>query len=453
MSVEQHLRDTFERHADHAAAPEDMHALVLGQHRRSRRRRLTGTALAVSAALVVGVPVATQVLDDPPAQLDAARPGADFVPGPTRGSLADDAAFLAELVQQPWGRGPDAAQPSTDDKHVLFAGDVPGGRWSWVVAQVDGTWSGVWFVGPVGATADEMQIDGDANAEGIGATVVTRTDPLQAQGPLLVLAEPGDVVEVSEAPEIAADATVTRTYRPVETMEGVAVIAGPDVSAATAVRVIRGGETVYRVGNSAGFQLEPGSSADQAIEVAMLEARGAPDPAIVRSLLERLVAPTGLTAEDLTLEVLWGGPLSDEWPQPRAAVLGAELPSGALAVVGGWSWASGEASGPSVLQILPAGAPVRDRLVVMRSDVSTSRHGAETSSYLVIVGPEDAVSAQALAGERVLAEVALTAGVATLPFPAGTDHVVVTDGGGEVIADEPVGTVEDIGHAVDGPVG
>lgn len=454
MSVEQQLRDTFESYADRAATPVDVHALVLDRHHRAQRRRLFGTALTVSAVLVVGVPATMLVLDAPPAQVDVSQPGADFVPGPTRGSLADDTAFLADLVQLPWGRGLDAVQPPTSDRHVLFAGDVPGARWAWVVARVGGAWSGVWFAGPAGASAEALEIDGEANPDGIGAQVVTKTSPTQQEGPLLVLAEPGDVVEISDAPEIAADGTVTRTYRPVETVDGVAVVSRPGSAyAALGVQVVRDGEPVYRLASGIGPDLEPGSPADEEIAIALLEARGEPDLTLARNMLARLLGPTGLTVEDLMLDVLWGGQLDAQWPQPKALVLGAELPSGAVAIVGGWSWESGEASGPSVLRILPSETVIRDHLVVMRTSVSMSRHGPESASHLVIVGPGDAVSARVMSGDRVLEEVALTEGAGSLRFPTGTDHVVVVDVDGEILADEPVGTVENIGYPAEDPVG
>jgi hypothetical protein len=53
--------------------------------------------------------------------------------GPARGSLAGDAAFVEAVRQLSWSDpGARAAAPPPAGSQVLFAGDVPGGRWALV---------------------------------------------------------------------------------------------------------------------------------------------------------------------------------------------------------------------------------------------------------------------------------------------------------------------------------
>ncbi len=240
MSFEQQIRDTFDRYATDTPAPSTTYATVLVGHRRSQRRRLAG-ALTVGLALAVAVPIAIAWPAPAPVSSDVASP-TGFVPGPPRGSLADDAGFLAEVAEVPWGRGPDAIDPAIADRRVLFAGDVPAGRWVRVVAPVQGRWIGVWLTGPAGAEPSSLapicEPDPVAGWQGVVSFGESR-------GTLVVLSEPDDAVTVSLRTEIGSDGIARRDYRPVATIDGAAVVELEERMLTTVdVRVTRDGRTV-----------------------------------------------------------------------------------------------------------------------------------------------------------------------------------------------------------------
>ncbi|SDO53512.1 hypothetical protein [Geodermatophilus sp. DSM 45219] len=176
------LRDRLHALAAATAPPPrgDLAAVVERRHRARRRAQLRGgaAAVAVAAAAVVAVPV---VADGEPAgsvaavaegaPADAAVPG-----GPTRGSLAGDAAFLEAVRQLSWSDpGAGAADPPPAGSQVVFAGDVPSGRWALVSRPltvppplvdddelerrlgVDSV-ALAWFAGPPGAEPDELRL-------------------------------------------------------------------------------------------------------------------------------------------------------------------------------------------------------------------------------------------------------------------------------------------------------
>ena len=179
------LRARLTALADATAPPPraDLAAVVEHQHRGRRRTQLrVGAAAVAVAAVAVAVP---QVLDGQPAGsvtavADAPAPeagtDADGYGGPTWGSLADDAAFLEAVRRLSWsdpGAGP--ADPPPTGSQVLFAGDVPGGRWALVARPLTvppplldddelerelgtGSVALAWFAGPPGAAPDELRL-------------------------------------------------------------------------------------------------------------------------------------------------------------------------------------------------------------------------------------------------------------------------------------------------------
>jgi hypothetical protein len=96
--------------------------------------------------------------------------------GPTWGSLAGDAAFVEAVRRLSWtDPGAAAAGPPPDGAQVLFAGDVPGGRWALVAHPLTvppplvdddelerqlgtGSVALAWFAGPPGAAPDELRL-------------------------------------------------------------------------------------------------------------------------------------------------------------------------------------------------------------------------------------------------------------------------------------------------------
>jgi hypothetical protein len=308
---------------------------------------------------------------------------ADLGAGPVRGSLASDPAFVDAVRRLPWSAD-EQAGTALGHRTVVFADDVPGARWALVVGQVLGPpdapgspadgpagQSGlmaVWFGGAPGAPAAELT-PLTAPAQAPADVPLGLLD--QRSGTLVVVAAPGDVVEVSERPEIAQDGTVYRTFRQVETVDGIAVArlrpSDVPVSAAAVFAVRRGDETVtHAVPTTIGNR--PGSPLPVALSEPPRPAPASAGP-VVAWTTERLLAPLGLARHELRVAVLWAGSLPGPGPETgSAAVVAATLPSGAVVVDGEWLLAVDSATGDYLqggdcgLDVLPAGPPVHQQV-------------------------------------------------------------------------------------------
>lgn len=466
MTVEDDLRTALRREADDLGDPVAPHRLLSAGLRRTarrrRRRRLGFLAAGVAvAAVVVAVPVGLGSLrTDPPGVAAPTAPAVDVLAGPTRGSLAGDPAFLDGLVQQGWGDDAPADAPVADvgTRRVVFAGDVGDGRWALVVGtnpapstlpaeqQTDlgamSTVTGVWFVGPAGAAPEQMQPVTYPRGLDPGQ-VQTLGDPLT--GDVVVVAAPGDDIALSDRPDIRADGTVARTWRPVDVVDGVAVGRFTDVepvatySTAGQIRVSRDGvpvleQTPDQFGPQEGFP---------AVTVPIAYPRGQVSGAdlLDQSSAADVLGRTGLPAEQVSFEVLWSGavPGPDERPS-WAAVMVATLPSGARIVQGydvrlvsDGSTVSQPAQyggGRAVFEVLPAAGPTDDLVVAMQTAISDDG-GRNTTRSLVVAVPDGITSVTALDDDGTeLATVAVSGGAAVAPFPDGTTAVSIamTDG-------------------------
>ncbi len=178
------LRARLTALADATAPPPRADLAAVVEHRHRARRRSQLRLGAVGAVVVAGVAVGqVLVLDAPssePATAVAEAPDVHDLPasgdGPTRGSLAGDAAFVEAVRQLPWSDpGARAAAPPSAGSQVLFAGDVPGGRWALVTRPLTvppplvdddelerelgmGSVALAWFAGPPGAAPDELRL-------------------------------------------------------------------------------------------------------------------------------------------------------------------------------------------------------------------------------------------------------------------------------------------------------
>jgi hypothetical protein len=179
------LRARLAALADAAAPPPraDLAAVVERRHRARRRAqlRLGAVAAAVGAAVAAGQLVVPDgpSADPATAVADAPAPGA-LTPGdgygPVRGSLAGDTAFVEAVLRLSWSDpGAVGTAPPPAGSRVLFAGDVPGGRWALVARpltvppplmdddelerQLDpGSVALAWFAGAPGAAPDELRL-------------------------------------------------------------------------------------------------------------------------------------------------------------------------------------------------------------------------------------------------------------------------------------------------------
>ncbi|NEK58861.1 hypothetical protein GCU56_13385 [Geodermatophilus sabuli] len=430
-----------------------------------------GPRLCLAAACAVLAVAATLVLRSgrDPVPAPAAAPSAsvpapvDVLGLPTRGSLAGDPAFLDGVRRLPWTVrestvGPGLPDAPVDSRRVVFAGDVPGGRWALVVGAhtlaagvpadppgpPDGDLAAAWFAGPPGARPDQMRLRTVPRRAPPGQPVAM-VDP--ATGALAVVAAPGDVVEVSDHPDISADGDAARSYRRVPVEAGVAVVALPPndlLLTAVAYRVVRDWTQVVRTKPDP-FPAPPSRPAP------VLLRRELPSAAAERlvqraatAVLERL----GLPPADVQVAAEWAGDV----PVPRggtgtAAVVTVTVPSGAVVVNTEWA-VPGPGGAVShtrcSLAIEPAGIPTDRRVHAMACGARTGGRTASWTSLVVVGPPMVAVVRAHDARGAFLAEHRATDGVVVAPFPRGTATVeAVTDGG------VSLGRVRLLGQAAD----
>ncbi|NEK93061.1 hypothetical protein GCU67_02570 [Modestobacter muralis] len=251
--VRQDVRARLTRLAGHALPPADGSTLdrVLDMNR-SRRLRAVRWVAAVVAVLVLGTAATLARPDAAPAVQAAPVTRAGSPPPaaydqPPRGSLAGDAALLAELAALPWSPPPSGSgyarpfDPAT--RRVVYAADVPGGhRWAVVMASNGPQWVLNWFAGPSGAAPAEL-------TEAFGPVQVSADEPVALMdvsadtGPLVVLTDPGVAAEYSATLDRAPDGTLVRTAVTLPEVDGVPlglvrapVAYGPDTSPELYVR-------------------------------------------------------------------------------------------------------------------------------------------------------------------------------------------------------------------------
>ena len=386
-----------------------------------RRRRVLAVAGAVVAGLLLAlVPLLPRGPAAAPTVYDR----------PTSGSLAQDDRFLRAVAEAPW---PGA---TTDDRRVVFAGDVPGGRWALVADGGTPTRPAAiaWFTGPPGAPADRMSLTSARTAPD-PALPVALTDP--ATGALVVVGATGDRIGVSARPVVGADGSITRSFRDVPATGGAAVVglAAVPGSEGTAVRlrVVRDDRRLDVLRPTA---VRGRSAASADVPITSLrpgDSSSVGDPA-AESRLHAVLDQLGQAAAPVT--ALWSGDLPGPVDRPtRLTVLAVEQPSGAVVVTAPYSYAP-DPSGRSRRSwcgtgVLPAGVPLEQRVVALQCDFRDLTARGEISRYLVVVGPRTATEVHLLddAG-AVLSEHPLDDGVAVLRSPGDVAEVSVTAGDG-----------------------
>ncbi|MFP5370386.1 MAG: RNA polymerase sigma factor, partial [Actinomycetes bacterium] len=417
-----------------------------------RRRRLTGIAGALAAAVVTVVAVRP---DDRPATPDVPA----VVPAeaiavhdlPTRGSLAGDTAFLDGVRALPWESeifgvdgAPAYAMPSF--RRVVFAGDVPGGRWALVVGSSSsgdprggpdgsGDLLQAWFTGPPGAAPEQMALS--SYPLGVPPDVpVALLDP--RTGTLVVVAAPGDAVEVSERSVLAADGSRSRPYQPADTTEGIATtrigLGGTTLPFAVHYRVLRGGTVVASsspewVVSSVGPDLP-------VVDISYPRGIPAADAAsAAQSAALAVLVPLGLPVRGTDVVARWAGPL----PEPAdgaLAVVTVTAPSGAVVTTAHWQAVSGTgdvtSGGECGLDIRPAGEPTEQRVLAVGCEVYSATTGAVVDEVLVVLVPPSVTALRAydMRG-RFLADLPVPEdGVLLGAKPPGTAEVEAETAGG-----------------------
>ncbi|MGY1710500.1 hypothetical protein ACI8AC_13435 [Geodermatophilus sp. SYSU D00758] len=420
---------------------------VLRRRRRTRRRR-AGVAVAAVAALAAAALLVAPERGAPPGPPAAATPSGPatssappdpavpVLAGPTRGSLSGDAAFLAAVREADWGA---RVAPPPDRRTVVFAGDTPHGRAVLLVGRVDDDLRGVWLTGPPGAAPAELS-PFQPPALGPG-----RPAPLLLGGPgpasLVVVAAPGDAVEVSDRLQVGPRGTVRRTYRPVADASGVAVVPVTTTGGGTgaSVRVTREGREVWRSGVSGPRELPP----PEAPALDPLRPGVRPAERVVAQALREVAVPLGVEPEALQPVLLWAGRLPLDEVPGTAVVLVGRSPGGGL-VVTTWAGQVGPSGAGRAVPCgvhTPPGSAEVSRLVVARvCDLSEpEREPSSAGRWLVVTAPAESASVAVLDRRgAVLTTAALEAGSAALPLPEGARTVRTRDATGAALVEVPV---------------
>lgn len=454
MDIEQRLRTDLADRAHEIDAPPGILDSVLAGHRRQNRRRAGVLAAGVCAAVaVVAIPLviggatgsdgSAGVGSDRTAELAAY----EMYPHVPRGSLAADAAYVSGLLERPWYESADAADAADaldGTEQVLFAGEVPGGVWALVSGSVDGRRMGVWLHGPTGAAPEELRADGEP-------VVVADDDPLSylrtvdGAGALVVLARPGDTVELSAGQEITADGSSVRApFEEVGDADGVAVVDAATLSPATVeLRVSREGRVVYSGPVQGSAQEGSGAGLSSSVE------QVGPETLLLDALVDAVLQELGLTGYEVANEVIWIGPIGNgNRPDVLAGVFTVRLPTGAVVAVGGYSDVQQPGGGdeltsvvPCLRQVLPAGTELT--AVAMRCDLYDIEDGAALGSRLVVVPPAGAAQLRLVGVSGAVLDTRPVEGPAWVgAAPDGLGSVTALDGDGQVVAEIPLGAVE-----------
>ena len=238
MSIESQLREALAARADDLdGSVGDPYAGVTAAIAVSRRRRRTAALAGVAAVAVIAVAIPSlsgglgRDTTTPAKKTQLILPGPDdpawstIATWPTRGSLATDTAFLAEL-----------RETSLDLARAVYAGDVGDDR---VVVTVSHSEAGTDLLtvhsGDRGAPAAALTAHGSFEDDP-GQALLVREDP-SAKGWLLVLAPPQvRGADISRTATVHTDGTVSRTWSTSALRDGVGVVTLVD-SPATLTRV------------------------------------------------------------------------------------------------------------------------------------------------------------------------------------------------------------------------
>jgi hypothetical protein len=442
-------RDLRARADDVPPAPRDLAALTRERHRSLRRREYGVLASAVAAALVlVGVPVVASTL----ASDERGQTAGPTTPGdpvgadegiytiPTRGGLADEDDWLADVAALPWREedassprdpGMELPEPPGDTRRVAYADDVPSGRVALVVGISNEEVVHAWFVGPRGADADEMTV---ANYPGMFGTDVVGLVDGESDAEtltLVVVANPGDVVDRHLIPEVDAEGTVvTAEGERLDLVDGIAVLPVDRrwAESGAPLFVQRSRDTSYGVAMSDSLRVGLARPSDVVpADPRGLAAAGATSEGQASSL-GHILQQYGLTADEARPTLLAAGPIGSG---RNAALLGITFPSGATGM-----WLATfvrDNSSTSVMSVdlpfAPAGTALLDRVIAVR-----------TLGGLVVSASSGARADVLDASGAVLDSLPLSngAGTGVLTDPNASTDVRIVDGAGNVVTEIPI---------------
>jgi hypothetical protein len=386
-------------------------------------------------------------------RVEAPRAPVDISGLGTRGSLADDTAFLDALVKRPWKNQYTSDYPmdvttTPGTRRVLYAGDLPAGRWALLVGApeivppvrdtagepfISDDVYMAWFAGPPGAAPEDMAMVTYPYALTPGMTPALLDPPT---GTLVVVGAPGDAVEVSERVQVDADGKDSRTWTPAPTVDGIAEARLDPVDLpwtwAVNFRITRSGGT---------FNGTPDGLASTAPEEEMPDLGieypdGLPDAAGRRAAewaafisLSALGAPTADTR--ITARLVQPVPAPGEG---SIALVTVTLPSGAVLVSGQWAWDDQNQPGAADcgLDVRPAAPPPEERVFVAGCELYAPETGASRGTVLAVAAPDEVASVRLYRGDGAfVGEYPVSGGSALIePMPPGTQTVEAVTAGG-----------------------
>lgn len=428
-----YLRGALREDAQLVGTPEpDLYEQVRARRLKSDRRRLSFLAAGLAALLLgIGIPISLSALQRSAESDQVANPtGVEGHLGlPTRGSLGDDQAFIDQVLQLPWPTS--SGIPSPQTLHVAFAGDLLDQRWALLVGTLeDGSVVGTWFFAWAGADAKSLR-------PGEPQQVVSPDQPLIAvrggntESPIVVVTAPGDVVEISRHTDVDIAGTISRTYEPLETVDGVAITsidATADCSiCGDSVKVSRNGQQLFRGAPviQGGTYVTPDPDSIQ-----LDDPRGmadlVPDTRWLAEGFGALAVPVGRPIKELSPVLLFAGPIpgTPGW-ETTGIVVAITLPSGATAVNASVYASRVNENGmvlsiDSRIYVMPGGLMELFGLALLVE--APNGPGSESKRSLLIVAPPQFTTARALApGDVVVSpDIALSMGVAIVAYPEPT---------------------------------
>ncbi len=477
MSIENELRDNLRRVAGQLETaepgPEIQSAgMRILEHRR-RRQRTTVLSAGLSAVLIaVAVPVGISVISTdrgaapagPAAPSPEAVTAADIYGGPSRGSLSGDAALIEAVRQAPWPEAADygvPAPPPVESRNVVYVGEFVTGSGPFstvalvvgapdVPAPADpssdtgaepGDLAAAWVFVPPASSSEEMSV---VLPRWISSDLPTSFYDAST-GTLIVVAASGDVVEVSDRPEVAADATVTRSYVDPGTVDGIALTTVKPMvypgAFSVQYRVIRSGDVVAEQGPDERVDLEPLVVPDVDLDYVRAPyyegLTGGLDQEA--KLAGDMLSEFGFAADELPIQAH----LVDRLPSLAGTsamlyVLSITFPSGAeltratwieTAPVDGPEGGYETRSGICADELTPAGQPSADRFMAMRCDIPTApRPTIEDGPPGSQASPDPAtVSGPFISTLVVIAPLALAGGLVAHPDGAGALPMTLTE--------------------------
>jgi hypothetical protein len=458
LDLENRLRDQRVRAAEIPPAPFDLAQQVRERAHAERRRQVRLAAAAIAAALVfVGLPALASSLTAGGSRSESAAPATSRAPAPshldlpTRGSLAGNDDWLAGVRGLSWlpadavARPPDVElpDPAVEERKVVFAGDVPGGRVALVMAQTRiGQPVQAWFAGPERARPADMRLissPGGASRREPMALLV-EPDPESGELVLVLVAHPGDEAEVMTGREVAASGETRELWRHMRLEGGAGALTvgrGLTMPPALQVRITRPGQQ---------SPVSPLLSfADDAFDAArgpvpVEDPRGLLGVADAEELqwaVENLMSQFGPPAEQLRPTLLFAGPVG-AGSTTSVVLVGVTFPSGATTTSLAVYWGPDD-GGMSMTTVstdpTPAGIALVDQLIAVA-----------TSNAVVVSGPSAAVTAEVLRDDgTLLTTVPLVDGAGSGPLaPPSRPYerilltVRVLDDGGNVLAESTV---------------